>query len=64
MPRMYHDYPKMTGGPTTADVPEEAVSWMQKCGWYLKNDPDKTKSEKPQMIITKQDGVTSPNSRK
>ena len=36
MPKMYHDDPKMTGGPTTADVPEEAVAWMQKCGWYLK----------------------------
>ena len=36
MPRMYHDDPKMTGGPTTADVPEEAVGWMQKAGWYLK----------------------------
>lgn len=38
MPRMYHDDPKMTGGPTTADVPEEAVGWMQKAGWYLKPD--------------------------
>lgn len=36
MPKMYHDDPKMTGGPTTADVPEEAVAWMQKCGWYVK----------------------------
>lgn len=36
MLRMYHDDPKMTGGPTTADVPEEAVAWMQRCGWYLK----------------------------
>lgn len=38
MPRMYHDDPKMTGGPTTADVPEDAVAWMQRCGWYLKPD--------------------------
>lgn len=38
MPRMYHDDPQMTGGPTTADVPEEAVGWMQKAGWYLKPD--------------------------
>ena len=38
MPRMYHDDPQMTGGPTTADVPEEAVGWMQKAGWYLKSD--------------------------
>ena len=36
MLKMYHDDPKMTGGPTTADVPEEAVAWMQKCGWYVK----------------------------
>ena len=36
MLKMYHDDPNMTGGPTTADVPEEAVAWMQKCGWYVK----------------------------
>ena len=44
MPRMYHDDPMMTGGPTTADVPDEAVPWMQKSGWYLKQD---TPQEKP-----------------
>lgn len=36
MVRMYHDNPAKTGGPTTADVPAAAVSWMQACGWYLK----------------------------
>jgi|GEM_PF-6202005 len=36
MVRMYHDDPVQTGGPTTADVPEEAVPWMRDCGWYVK----------------------------
>lgn len=36
MVRMYHDNPKATGGPTTADVPQEAVIWMQQAGWYIK----------------------------
>lgn len=47
MPRMYHDDPQMTGGPTTADVPEEAIGWMQMAGWYLKgnNDPEQTKAK-------------------
>lgn len=40
MPRMYHDDPVMTGGPTTADVPEEAIGWMQRAGWYLKDGDD------------------------
>lgn len=51
MPRMYHDDSVMTGGPTTADVPEEAIGWMQRAGWYLKDDNDteqaKTKSPAP-----------------
>lgn len=47
MVRMYHDNPKETGGPTTADVPEEAVGWMQRAGWYLKEEPKKENSEKP-----------------
>ena len=34
MVRMYHDDPSKTGGPTTADVPEEAVSWMRQSGWH------------------------------
>lgn len=36
MVRMYHDDPSKTGGPTTADVPEDAVSWMSQAGWYQK----------------------------
>ena len=43
MPRMYHDDPMMTGGPTTADVPDEAVEWMRKAGWYLKTEPSREK---------------------
>ena len=47
MPRMYHDDPVMTGGPTTADVPEDAIGWMQRAGWYLKDgdDTDQTKAK-------------------
>lgn len=43
MVRMYHDDPSMTGGPTTADVPEEAISWMQRCGWYLRTEEVESK---------------------
>ena len=32
--RLYHDDPGMTGGPTTADVPEEAVPHWRKAGWH------------------------------
>lgn len=34
--KMHHDNPVATAGPTTADVPEEAVAEWQKHGWYLK----------------------------
>lgn len=47
MVRMYHDNPKETGGPTTADVPEEAIGWMQRVGWYLKEEPKKAPTDKP-----------------
>ena len=49
MPRMYHDDPVMTGGPTTADVPEDAIGWMQRAGWYLKDcdDPEQAKTKSP-----------------
>ncbi len=33
--KMRHDDPVATAGPTTADVPEEAVPAWQKLGWYL-----------------------------
>ena len=46
MVRMYHDNPAQTGGPITADVPEDAVRWMQKAGWYLKKE-EKPFLEKP-----------------
>ena len=49
MVRMYHDNPAQTGGPITADVPEDAVRWMQKAGWYLK------KEEKP--FLEKEEGM-------
>lgn len=50
MVRMYHDDPSKTGGPTTADVPEAAIGWMQEVGWYLKPDEDvpEAKEEKPE----------------
>lgn len=44
MIRMYHDDPSKTGGPTTADVPEEAVQWMRQAGWYQKE----SKSDSPE----------------
>jgi len=34
--KMHHDDPIATAGPTTADVPEEAVAEWMKHGWYLK----------------------------
>lgn len=37
MVRLHHDDPAATGGPLTADVPQEAVSWMLKLGWYEKS---------------------------
>jgi hypothetical protein len=43
--KMHHDDPIATAGPTTADVPEEAVSEWQKHGWYLK--PEDQPKPKP-----------------
>ena len=39
MVKMYHDDPKATGGPTTADVPKDGVEMMRGAGWYLKEEP-------------------------
>lgn len=36
--KMYHDDPAQTGGPTTADVPEEQVKAWRKYGWYEENE--------------------------
>jgi len=45
--RMHHDDPVATAGPTTADVPEEAVAEWMKHGWYLKPEtPSKPKLRK------------------
>ena len=43
--KMHHDDPIATAGPTTADVPEEAVAEWQKHGWYLK--PEDQPKPKP-----------------
>ena len=43
--KMHHDDPIATAGPTTADVPEEAVAEWQKHGWYLK--PEEQPKPKP-----------------
>ena len=46
--KMRHDDPVATAGPTTADVPEEAVAQWQMRGWYL--DPEsqpEPKAEEP-----------------
>jgi hypothetical protein len=43
--RMHHDNPAVTGGPVTADVPEEAVERWQRKGWYLK--PEDQQKPKP-----------------
>ncbi len=45
MIRLYHDDPKQTGGPTTADVPEDAVSWMRQAGWYQKEAEAESEKE-------------------
>lgn len=47
MVRMYHDNPVQTAGPTTADVPEEAVGWMQRVGWYLKQEEAEPQTAEP-----------------
>ena len=45
--KMHHDDPIATAGPTTADVPEEAVERWQRKGWYLKpEDQPKPKQRK------------------
>ena len=36
--KMRHNDPVATAGPTTADVPEEAVERWKELGWYL--DPE------------------------
>ena len=52
--KMHHDDPIATAGPTTADVPEEAVAEWQKHGWYLKPEdqpkpkPARTAKAKPE----------------
>ncbi len=45
--KMRHDDPVATAGPTTADVPEEAVAEWQKLGWYLDKakEPETPKAE-------------------
>lgn len=45
MIKMYHDDPEMTGGPTTAEVPEEGVHMMRRAGWYLSGEREMTASE-------------------
>ena len=45
--RMHHDNPAVTGGPVTADVPEEAVERWKRKGWYLKpEEQPKPKAKK------------------
>ena len=54
--KMHHDDPVATAGPTTADVPEEAVAEWMKHGWYLKPEDQpkpkakakKAKAEEPE----------------
>ena len=54
--RMHHDNPAVTGGPVTADVPEEAVERWKRKGWYLKPEVQpkpkakkaKAKAEEPE----------------
>lgn len=33
--RMLHDNPGMTGGPTSAEVPEDGVEMMRRAGWTI-----------------------------
>lgn len=44
--KMRHDNPLATGGPTTADVPEEAVKAYQEVGWYIDEQETKEKTLK------------------
>ena len=49
--KMHHDDPIATAGPTTADVPEEAVAEWMKHGWYLK--PEEQPKLKPRKAKAK-----------
>ena len=49
--KMHHDDPIATAGPTTADVPEEAVAEWMKHGWYLK--PEEQLKPKPRKAKAK-----------
>ena len=49
--RLHHDDPTVTGGPVTADVPEEAVERWQRKGWYLK--PEDNPKPKPRKAKAK-----------
>ena len=49
--KMHHDDPIATAGPTTADVPEEAVAEWMKLGWYLK--PEDQQKPKPRKVKAK-----------
>ena len=49
--RLHHDDPTVTGGPVTADVPEEAVARWQRKGWYLK--PEEQPKPKPKKSKAK-----------
>lgn len=49
--RLYHDDPGMTGGPTTADVPEEAVPHWRKAGWH---EAEKGRPENADNVETPQ----------
>ncbi len=51
--KMHHDDPIATAGPTTADVPEEAVAEWQKHGWYLKEEDQPKPKAKPKKAKAK-----------
>lgn len=47
--KMKHDDPLSTGGPTCADVPEQAVKDYQMAGWYIdeKEHVQSSSNDKP-----------------
>ena len=57
--KMYHDNPALTGGPTTADVPEEAVRHWEKNGWSTVPFGRKAKGEAVPMYREIADGVAT-----
>ena len=55
MVRMVHDDPVATGGPTTADVPEDGVPMMRAVGWYTETDKRKRADKETSDAVRNQE---------